>query len=75
MELYTSGGNIKLAVPADFKANFAASTLGGQVYTDLPVTVQGNISSSSLTGLMNGGGPDVSLKAMGGNIEIIKSLD
>ena len=75
VELYTSGGNITLTVPPDFKANFAASTLGGHVYTDMPVTVQGNISSSSLNGLMNGGGPDVSLKTMGGNIEIIKNLD
>lgn len=75
VELYTSGGNIKLRVPADFKANLVASTFGGHVYTDLPVIVQGKINGSSLNGLMNGGGPEVSLKTTGGNIEIIRNVD
>lgn len=70
VELYTSGGNITLAIPADFKANLAASTFGGRVYTNLPVLAQGTISNSSLSGTINGGGPDVSLRTMGGNIEI-----
>jgi len=75
VELYTSGGNIKLTIPADFKANLAASTFGGHVFTDLPVMVRGKISSSSLNGLMNGGGPEVSLKTMGGNIDIIRNAN
>jgi len=75
VKLYTSGGNIKLTVPADFRANLAASTFGGHVFTDLPVAVQGKIDSSSLNGLMNGGGPEVSLETMGGNIDIIRNAN
>ena len=75
VELRTSGGGITLSVPADFRANLEASTSGGHVYTDLPVTVQGKITESSLTGLVNNGGPGVVLHTSGGNIEIRKTVN
>lgn len=74
VELYTTGGNIKLAIPADLKANIAASTFGGRVYTELPVTLRGKIGNAFLNGSLNGGGPEVNLKTMGGNIEIVRNI-
>ena len=70
MELRTSGGGIFLTVPADFKADLDASTSGGRVKTDLPVTVKGTISKNKLQGAVNGGGPNVILRTSGGNIEL-----
>ena len=75
VDLYTSGGNIKLAVPVDFHADLSAATEGGHVYTDLPVSARENISSTSINGVIKGGGPDVSLITMGGNIDIIRKVD
>ena len=72
VKLSTSGGNIRLAVPADFKADLEASTSGGSIYTDFPVVVTGRVSTSSLHGPINGGGPPVELHTSGGNIEIAK---
>lgn len=73
VELRSSGGSIRLAVPADFNANLDASTSGGHVYTDLPVKVKGRISNSSLNGILNNGGPELVLKTSGGSIEIRES--
>lgn len=74
VELYTTGGSIRLEIPADFRATLAASTTGGRVYTDLPVMIQGKISNTSLNGKINGGGPEVSLKTTGGNIDIVNNV-
>ena len=73
VELRTSGGGIQLSVPADFKADLDASTSGGHVYTDIPVTVHGHLSKSSITGKINGGGPEVRLRSSGGGIRITQS--
>lgn len=75
VELRTSGGGIKLSVPAGFKANLDASTSGGHVYTDIPVTVHGHLSKSSITGKINGGGPEVRLRSSGGGIRITQNTD
>ena len=74
LELRTSGGSIKLSVPADFRADLNASTSGGHVYTDVPISVQGKISNSSLSGKINGGGPEVVLRTSGGSIEITTNV-
>ncbi len=68
--LRTSGGSITLEIPPDLRAEINASTSGGGVFTDVPVTVKGTARKSSLRGEINGGGPLITLKTSGGNIEI-----
>jgi hypothetical protein len=70
LELSTSGGSIRLAVPADFKADLNASTSGGKVDCELPLT--GTTKKSSINGQLNGGGPKVRLSTSGGNIRVAK---
>lgn len=70
LDLRSSGGSIKLTVPGDFRANLRAATTGGNVYTNIPISVTGKISGSYLNGKLNGGGPEVTLKTSGGNIRI-----
>ena len=47
-----------------------ASTSGGSVDTDLPVTVRGSISKPALRGQLNGGGNRLRLRSSGGGIRI-----
>lgn len=69
-EIRTSGGSIVLVVSPNLKADIDASTSGGKVITDVPITVRGTIGKSSLEGQLNGGGPQITLRTSGGNIEI-----
>ena len=49
-----------------------AHASGGHVETDIPVTVQGEISRSTLKAKINGGGPELYLRTSGGSIHIKK---
>ncbi len=66
--LKTSGGSIRLTVPADFKGNLHASTSGGRVKCSLPF--QGKFNDQSVSAKINGGGPEVTLRTSGGNIDV-----
>ena len=70
VNLRTSGGGIILEIPPNFKADLDASTSGGRVVTDVPITIKGTVNKSSLRGELNGGGPLITLRTSGGNIEI-----
>jgi hypothetical protein len=49
---------------------FDASSSGGNVDSDLPVTVRGKIKKDSLHGTLNGGGELLRLRSSGGGITI-----
>jgi len=66
--LKTSGGSIRLTVPADFKGDLHASTSGGRVKCGLPL--QGSFNDQSVSAKINGGGPEVTLRTSGGNIDV-----
>lgn len=70
VNLRTSGGSIILEIPPNLEADLDASTSGGRVVTDVPITIKGTIEKSSLHGELNGGGPLITLRTSGGNIEI-----
>ncbi len=66
----TSGGNVDVQIARNSAANIDASTSGGDVECDLPVTVSGKIKDTSIKGTINGGGPMIYAHTSGGNIRI-----
>jgi hypothetical protein len=67
----TSGGNIELAMAKNSNANIDASTSGGEVICDLPITMSGKISENRIKGAINGGGATVHARTSGGDIRIV----
>lgn len=71
-QLRTSGGGITLSVAGNVALDVDAHTSGGDVETDVPVTLLGKQSESTLNGKLNGGGPRVVLRSSGGDIRLRK---
>jgi len=75
--LHSVYDHVDIRLPASAKANVRLSTSYGKMYTDLDLetnTKEGmrNISSNRITGLLNGGGVDLQLKATYDNIYLRK---
>lgn len=66
----TSGGGITLSVAPNVALDLDAHTSGGDVDSDIPVTILGKQSDSSLQGKINGGGPRLVLRSSGGGIHV-----
>ncbi len=71
--LKTSGGSVTVYLADHIAVDVNASASGGRVYTDFPVTIQGEIHKSSLKAKINGGGPELYLHTSGGSIHIKKA--
>jgi DUF4097 and DUF4098 domain-containing protein YvlB len=71
-QLKTSGGGITLTVASNVALDLDAHTSGGDIETDVPVTLLGKQSESTLNGKLNGGGPRVVLRSSGGDIRLRK---
>ncbi len=69
-ELSTSGGGITIYLSRDLKVDIDAYTSGGEVDCDLPITVQGKFGEGKLRGKLNGGGPLLTLRTSGGDIDL-----
>ena len=69
----TVNGGIRLAIPADIKANLEASTVNGSINSELSIRVKGKLSRRRLKGQINGGGGSLVLKTVNGSISILKS--
>lgn len=68
--LSTSGGSVTLRTPASAAFDLEATTSGGGVHSDLPVTARGKPSKQRLEGPVNGGGKRVVLRTSGGSIRV-----
>ncbi len=66
----TGDGGVTVRLPRDFKARLDAHTGDGGITLDLPIEVQGQISRSSITGNLNGGGRPFVLRTGDGPIRI-----
>jgi hypothetical protein len=66
----SSGGGIDVRVDPNVGLELAASSSGGGVTCDLPVTVQGKISRSSIHGVLKGGGEKLTVRSSGGGVRI-----
>jgi hypothetical protein len=70
VDVSTSGGGVRVGLLPSARVTLDASSSGGSVTCDLPVTVRGKISRSSLRGELNGGGHLYRLRSSGGGIRI-----
>lgn len=70
--LEVAGGGIKLALPKSAALNLDARSSGGEVKSELPltVTVQGTPRPGTLQGKLNGGGPTLFLRTTSGDIQL-----
>lgn len=68
--LSTSGGGVTVMIDGSVGLDIDAATSGGSVRCDLPVTVQGKMERGHLSGVLNGGGAVLKLRASGGGIII-----
>jgi hypothetical protein len=71
--LSSSGGGVRVAVHPAAALTIDASSSGGGVECDLPITIQGRVSRTSLRGNLNGGGPVLKLRSSGGGIRIAEA--
>ena len=74
LDLETMGGGINVSLVPDIAATVEAKVLGGSVTTEFPVTIEasGTVKPDQLYGAINGGGPLLKLRSVGGNIILRK---
>ena len=68
--LTTSGGSVTVSLGPSIAINLDAKASGGRVRSDLPITMRGSFSKSSIEGDLNGGGPRLYLRASGGSVNL-----
>ncbi len=64
----TSGGDIEIVVSKSVAADIDATTSGGSVHFDFPVTLSGKIDESRVRGTLNGGGSMIHAHTSGGDV-------
>jgi DUF4097 and DUF4098 domain-containing protein YvlB len=69
-DLDSSGGGVVATLDPAAGLDVDASSSGGSVHCDLPITIQGHASSDTLRGKLNGGGALLRLRSSGGGITI-----
>lgn len=69
-ELDSSGGGIVATLDPEAGLDLDAGTSSGSVHCNLPVTVQGRVSSDTLHGKVHGGGALLHVRSSGGGITI-----
>ena len=65
----TSGGDVELILPQGTTGDVSASTTGGQVTAEIPVTAT-VMKDSKLEGTRNGGGQPIEARTSGGDIKL-----
>ena len=70
IDVHSSGGDINIFVNDSIAANLEASTSGGKVRCELPITVKGDMSDEELRGKINGGGNIIRAETSGGDVRI-----
>jgi DUF4097 and DUF4098 domain-containing protein YvlB len=65
-------GHITMRIPGDLNANVDAHTGDGSITLDIPITVAGSLSHSSVRGKLNAGGGTLSISSGDGSIHLEK---
>ena len=68
--IHTGDGSVDLTLPGDLNANIDASTNDGRISLGIPITVEGQFSTSQLHGKMNGGGQSLTIHTGDGSIRL-----
>lgn len=69
-ELESSGGGVQVEVDPAVALSIDASSSGGSVDCDLPVTVQGRLHRDAVHGSLNGGGALLRVSSSGGGVRL-----
>lgn len=69
-QIETSGGTIRVALDPSVNLNLDASASGGDLTTDLPLKLSGQIHHSSIHAALGSGGETLRLHTSGGDIRI-----
>jgi DUF4097 and DUF4098 domain-containing protein YvlB len=69
----TVNGGITLTLPSVFDAELRAEVLNGNIRSEFPVTVTGQVSPRRLSGRIGGGGHDLNLSTVNGSITLLKA--
>ena len=72
MDVGTTNGGVKMAMPAGYSAHVETSTVNGGIHTDFPLTVQGKIDKN-LSFNVGAGGPTIRVTTTNGGVKIQKS--
>jgi hypothetical protein len=67
----TQNGSVRLAVPENYAAQLETGTVNGRINTDIPITVQGNISRR-MSFPIGGGGPTIRAITTNGSVTIAR---
>lgn len=74
--LSSTSGDIELTIPAETKGTFKMSTVSGGIYTDMDFDLGDKkvqrIGGMNSTGQLNGGGVEMALRSVSGNVYIRK---
>lgn len=71
VDLGTSGGNVRITIPRDAKADVDAETTGGDVSCEMDFN--GKIKDGRMNGRINGGGNLITARTSGGDIVVTSS--
>ena len=70
IEFKTVNGDVALDLPALTSTQITADTLNGDISTEFPMTVLGRFSRRHVNGTIGGGGRELLLKTINGNIRV-----
>jgi hypothetical protein len=70
--LEAHSGKVEMAIPSGSAFDLTASVFSGSINTDFKVMMSGKMSTKKISGSVNGGGADVTLKTFSGNIYLKK---
>ena len=70
----SSGGDLTVRVPKNTAGELNASTSGGSVRTEIPVTTT-EMGEHKLTGTLNGGGNEIYARTSGGSIKVLATAE
>src|SRR3989449_9821441 len=73
VEFRTVNGGITLDLPPSLSAEVRAETVNGEIFTDFPLTVTGKLGPRRVTGTIGGGGRQLALSTVNGNIRLRKA--
>jgi hypothetical protein len=71
--IHTGDGSIDLDLPGEMQANLDVSTNDGHISMGIPVLVEGTLSTTKITGKMNGGGAPIVVRTGDGSIHLNKT--
>lgn len=71
LDVETTNGGVRLAVPAQYSARLDAGTTNGGLNVDFPVTVQGRIGRDIQADL-GAGGPPIRVRTSNGGVRVVR---